>query len=52
MRGCIDYIFNDVNRDADQQGWAVSNQQYNEVWWFYPSGGSLEIDRYVMLNYY
>ena len=23
----------------------------NEIWWFYPSGNSLEIDRYVGYNY-
>ena len=46
-----DYVFNDINRDQISKVWAVSNQQYNEVWWFYPSDGSLEIDRYVMLNY-
>ena len=46
-----DYVFNDINRDQISKVWAVSNQQYNEVWWFYPSAGSLEIDRYVMLNY-
>ena len=46
-----DYVFNGINRDQISKVWAVSNQQYNEIWWFYPSANSLEIDRYVVLNY-
>jgi hypothetical protein len=30
---------------------AVANARYNEIWWFYPSSGSLENDRYVTYNY-
>lgn len=46
-----DYVFNDINRDQISKVWAVSNQQFNEIWWFYPSAGSIEIDRYVSYNY-
>ena len=46
-----DYIFSDLNRSQQSKVWAVSNQQFHELWWFYPSGGSLEIDRYVVFNY-
>lgn len=46
-----DYVFSDINRSQASKIWAVSNQAFNEVWWFYPSGGSLEPDRYVCLNY-
>ena len=24
---------------------------FGEIWWYYPSGGSTENDRYVVLNY-
>ena len=46
-----DFVFNDINRDQISKVAAVSNQQYNEVWWFYPSASSIENDRYVMYNY-
>lgn len=46
-----DYVFTDINRDQISKVWAVSNQQYNEIFWFYPSAGSNEIDRYVAYNY-
>jgi len=46
-----DYVFNDINRSQISKVWAVSNQQYNEIWWFYPSEASVEVDRYVVFNY-
>ena len=46
-----DYVFGDINAAQASKIWAVSNQQFNEVWWFYPSGGSNEIDRYVAFSY-
>jgi hypothetical protein len=30
---------------------AAANTSYGEVWWFYPSGNSLNIDKYVVYNY-
>ena len=46
-----DYVFNDINTAQASKIWSVTNQQYNEIWWFYCSGGSNEIDRYVSYNY-
>ena len=46
-----DYVFNDMNTAQGSKIWAVTNQQYNEIWWWYPSEGSNEIDRYVSYNY-
>jgi hypothetical protein len=46
-----DYVFTDLNTGQISKVWAVSNQTFNEVWWFYPSSGSNEIDRYVVFNY-
>jgi len=46
-----DYVFNGINRSQQSKIWGVSSQQFNEIWWFYPSDGSTEIDSYVMLNY-
>ena len=42
-----DYVFDDINVDQQSKIWAFSNTEFSEVWWFYPSSGSLEIDRYV-----
>lgn len=46
-----DYVFDDFNRDQQSQVWAWANTEYGEVWWFYPSSDSQEVDRYVAFNY-
>lgn len=45
------YIFSDINRDQYAQVCAGTNEQFNEVWWFYPSQNSTVNDRYVVYNY-
>lgn len=45
------YIFNDINKDQSYQIFAGSNEGYNEVWWFYCSGSSNTVDKYVIYNY-
>lgn len=45
------YIFSDINRDQYAQVCAGTNEQFNEVWWFYPSENSTVNDRYVVYNY-
>lgn len=46
-----DYVFGDMNPAQQSKIWAFSNGQYGEIWWFYPSTSSLEIDRYVAFDY-
>ena len=46
-----DYVFEDINRSEITKVFCVDNSQYNELWWFYPSGGSTENDRYVIYDY-
>lgn len=46
-----DYVFEDINRPQSSKVAAVANARYNEIWWFYPSSGSIENDRYVTYNY-
>ena len=46
-----DYVFSGINRSQRSKICAVSNKQYNEIWWFYPSGDSIECDSYVTYNY-
>jgi len=45
-----EYVFRDINEDQSVKSFAGTNQQFSEVWWFYPSSGSLEVDRYVIYN--
>jgi len=46
-----DYVFDDLNSAQISKVYAIHNSQYGEIWWFYPSGSSLENDRYVALDY-
>jgi len=46
-----DYIYSDLNKSQAFKIFASSNVDKNEVIWFYPSGTSEEIDRYVIYNY-
>ena len=46
-----DYVFSDMNNDQRSEVSAVINSQWNEIWWFYPSGNSIENDRYVAYDY-
>ena len=45
------YVFDDINNDQLELVFCGTNEKYNEVWWFYPSTGSLFNDRYVIYNY-
>ena len=45
------YIFGDINLSQRYQFFSNTNENYNEIWWFYCSSGSDTIDRYVIFNY-
>ena len=45
------YVFQDINLEQNQQVFASTNEGFNEVWWFYCSAGSTEVDKYVVYNY-
>lgn len=45
------YIFGDINLQQQYQFFASTNEGFNEVWWFYCSANSTEIDRYVVYNH-
>jgi hypothetical protein len=45
------YIFNDFNSDQSQQVFCGTNEGFNEVWWFYCSENSTQVDKYVIYNY-
>ena len=45
------YIFNDFNLEQKELVTAALNSSFGEIWWFYPSSESTEIDKYVIYNY-
>ena len=45
------YVFNDINKNQFNQVICGTNEQFDEVWWFYPSAGSTQNNRYVVYNY-
>ncbi len=46
-----EFVFSDLNTAQSDQIFAVTNEGFNEVWWFYCSSGSMAIDQYVVYNY-
>jgi hypothetical protein len=45
------FIFSDINFNQLEQVFAGTNEQFNEVWWFYCSANSTTVDRYAVFNY-
>jgi len=45
------YVYQDINLSQNQQVFAGTNEGFNEIWWFYCSANSTNIDRYVIFNY-
>ena len=45
------FIFSDFNFNQTQQVFAGTNEQFNEIWWFYCSSSSTTVDRYAVYNY-
>ena len=44
------FVFEDISRDKSDTFFAGTNSEFNEIIWFYVSGSSNEIDRYVIFN--
>lgn len=45
------YVFGDFNLEQTDQIFAGSNEEFQEIWWFYCSSDSTAIDKYVIYNY-
>jgi hypothetical protein len=45
------YVFDDFNKSQYPLVIAGTNESFHEVWWFYCSENSNDIDRYVVYNY-
>jgi len=46
-----DFVFSDLNEAEIEKVNATLNTEHSEIWWFYPSTNSTEVDRYVVYNY-
>lgn len=46
-----DEVFNNINFGQSDQIVCGTNEQWNEIWWFYPSEESNYNDRYVIYNH-
>lgn len=46
-----DYVFGDLNRNQSFKIHAGSLSSQTEIWWYYCSASSNEVDRYVVYNY-
>jgi hypothetical protein len=45
------YVFTDINFSQVSQIICGTNEEFQEIWWFYPSQNSFVNDRYVIYNY-
>ena len=46
-----DYVFDDINTTSNQLIYAGVNNLFGEIYWFYPTSNSNNIDRMVSYNY-
>ena len=46
-----DFVFSDLNEAEISKVNATLNTEHSEIWWFYPSTNSTEVNRYVVYNY-
>jgi len=46
-----DKVFLDLNIAERDKVHVGANTEFSEIWWFYPSASSTEIDKYVIYNY-
>lgn len=45
------HVFRNLNKDQLDQVFATTNEEFHEIWWFYPSLESTRVDSYVIYNY-
>ena len=47
----LNHVFDNFSQTQREKVFAAKIVEFNEVWWFYPSASTTEIDRYVIYNY-
>ena len=45
------FVYDNLNREQKAQVVCGSNEGFSEIWWFYPSTGSMVNDSYIIYNY-
>jgi len=45
------HVFENINYSFTNNFFAGTNEGFNEIWWFYVSANSTEVDSYVVFNY-
>ena len=45
------FVYDNINYEQEFQVISGTNEEYNEVWWFYPTGTDTQINNYVVFNY-
>jgi hypothetical protein len=45
------HVFSNLNFNQTNQIFAGTNEAWNEIWWFYPSADSAQVNRYVVYNH-
>jgi hypothetical protein len=46
-----DFVFNNLNTTQASKVYCVHNSAFGEIWWYYPSLSTNEVDSYVTYNY-
>ena len=47
----LNRVFDSFNQTQREKVFSAEIIEFNEIWWFYPSSGSTEVDKYVIYNY-
>ena len=47
----LNHVFNSFNQVQREKVFSAEIIEFNEIWWFYPTEGSTEVDSYVIYNY-
>jgi len=45
------FVYDNINTEQEFQVISGTNEAFNEIWWFYPTGISTQMDNYVIYNY-
>ncbi|HAI41460.1 MAG TPA: hypothetical protein DCM40_26775, partial [Maribacter sp.] len=47
----LNHVFDSFNQTQREKVFSAEIIEFNEIWWFYPSEGETEVDKYVIYNY-
>ena len=45
------FVYNNINTEQEFQVISCTNEAFNEIWWFYPTGTDSQMNNYVIYNY-